>query len=144
MYWKSLWYSGWHSVLWYNSAIALTFNWYSWEKVWIPLSLILGYGLNSTTSVLWHNITCKGWYAIKQRTQTKMYQEWSFKLKNLNAQLSKLYDCLICKVVQVSSQANRAAKSTPLEEKEDYLWCTGASHCAHVGKSIAWAVIGCR
>ena len=35
-----------------------------------------GYGLNSTTTVLlegwlWHWITYKGWYAIKQRNQTK-------------------------------------------------------------------------
>ena len=31
------------------------------------------YGLNSTNTVLlweWHWITCKGWYAIKQRNQT--------------------------------------------------------------------------
>ena len=34
------------------------------------------YGLNSSTTIflgewLWHWITCKGWYAIKQRNQTK-------------------------------------------------------------------------
>ena len=35
-------------------------------------------------------------------------------------------------------------KSTSLEEKEDYLWCTGASHCPHTDKSLhgLWLAAG--
>ena len=45
-------------------------------------------------------------------------------------------------VVKVVKQTE-LPKSTLLEKKKDYLWYNGASHCAYVGKSISWAVIGC-
>ena len=46
---------------------------YPWERY--EPSYSPSYGLNTTTTVLqewlWHLITNKGWYAIKQRTQTQ-------------------------------------------------------------------------
>ena len=51
---------------------------YPWERYEPPYPP--SYGLNSTTTVLlgewiWHWITYKGWYAIKQRNQTKPNQK---------------------------------------------------------------------
>ena len=77
----SSWCNGWSGGLWNRSEwvrtpvmlLRLLSGKYSYERYEPPYPP--SYGLNSTTTVLgewlWHEITYKGWYAIKQRNQTK-------------------------------------------------------------------------
>ena len=60
-----------------SHAIAFIFELIPLGRVWTPIIPPPSYRLNSTTSVLlqgwlWHQITHKGWYVIKQSNQTKV------------------------------------------------------------------------
>ena len=68
-----------------NYTIVFTFGLISLGKVWTPLSL--SYVLNSITAVLllrwlWHWITHKNLYAIKQRNQTNMIEAVKWLIKS--------------------------------------------------------------